>query len=280
MFDDLLKELKKLERGRTVSIQMETDDNGFFDRECPSDDCLANFKIEFQDWKNIVRNDEVFCPICKHAAKKTEWNTGPQAEYIRKAGLADLKKRLGKAMKSDARKFNRSQPKNGFISMSLDYKPSHISIPVPAKAADVMTQQFSCTDCNCRYSSIGAAFFCPSCGKNSVLDTFFNSVETVERTIGAVDAIRDAMTGCVDENVAEDSIRHIFENGLVKIVSSFQRYAEALFDGLNNSGQFNVRRNLFQNLRDSDRIWRDATGSGYTDLLTPSEYQQLSLYFQ
>jgi len=280
MFDDLLKELKKLERGRTVSIQIETDDNGFFDRECPSSNCGANFKVDFQDWKNIVRDEEVFCPICKHAAKSTEWNTRPQVEYIKKAGLADIQKRLGKAMKSDARKFNRSQPRNGLISMSLDYKPSRISFPVPAKAADVMTQQFLCDECNCHYSSIGAAFFCPSCGHNSVLDTFANSVDTVQKTLAALPAIRNSLTECADENVAQDAIRHICENGLVKIVSTFQRYAEACFDKLSNAGTFNIRRNLFQNLTESDAIWRDATGTGYTDILDNSEYEMLSLYFQ
>ena len=280
MFDDLLKELKKLERGRTVSIQIETDDNGFFDRECPSTNCGADFKVHFEDWKNIVRDEEVFCPICKHSEKSTEWNTGPQAEYIKQASLAHVQKRIGKAMKSDARKFNRSQPKNGLISMSLGYKPGHISFPVPAKAADVMTQQFLCDECNCRYSSIGAAFFCPSCGHNSILDTFANSVDTVQKTLAAIPAIRSSLTENADENVAQDAIRHICENGLVKIVSSFQRYAEACFEKLPNAGTFNIRRNLFQNLAESDAIWRDATGTGYTDILNNPEYEMLSLYFQ
>lgn len=118
------------------------------------------------------------------------------------------------------------------------------------------------------------------CGHNSILDTFANSVETVTKTIEAIPAIRAALTDSINENVAEDSIRHICENGLVKIVSSFQRYAEACFHKLPNSGSFTVRRNLFQNLVESDAIWRDATGTGYTNLINNDEYQTLSLYFQ
>ena len=75
------------------------------------------------------------------------------------------------------------------------------------------------------------------------------------------------LTESADENVAEDSVRHICENGLVKIVSSFQRYAEACFHKLPNAGSFNIRRNLFQNLTESDAIWRGATGSGYTEFI-------------
>ena len=149
-----------------------------------------------------------------------------------------------------------------------------------AGARDVMTQEFACEECSCRYSSIGAAFFCPSCGRNSVLETFANSVDTVKKTISAIPAIREALSTSADENVAEDSIRHICENGLVKIVSSFQRYAEACFHRLPNATQFTVRRNLFQSLRESDRIWHDATGTGYTDILNNAEYQALTTYFQ
>ena len=164
--------------------------------------------------------------------------------------------------------------------MNMSYRPGSIPIPVPAEATDVMTQEFACDECNCRYSSIGAAFFCPSCGHNSVLDTFANSVETVKKTIDGIPTIREALVSFADENVAKDSIRHICENGLVKIVSSFQRYAEACFHKLSNADQFNVRRNLFQSLAESNTVWRDATSTGYTDILSNEEYQSLKMHFQ
>lgn len=280
MFDDVMRKLRQLERGVQVPINLELDDNGYLDRVCPSDDCGTNFKVKFEDWRNIVRDEEVFCPLCRHDTKSTEWNTPEQAEYIQQAATVYVQKELGQAFRSDAQRFNRSQNRDSFIKMSMSYKPGHIPVPVPANAADIMTQEFTCDQCNCRYSSIGAAFFCPSCGHNSVLNTFANSVETVRKTLAAISSIRAALIESADENVAEDSIRHICENGLVKIVSSFQRYAEACFHKLPNAGSFTVRRNLFQNLRESDAIWRDATGTGYTDLLDANEYDTLSLYFQ
>lgn len=280
MFDDVLRKLRQLEHGTKVSIRLELDDKGYLDRKCPSDDCGITFKVMFEDWRDIVRDKEVFCPLCRHDAKASEWNTPEQSEYIRKIGTAYIQKELGHAFQSDAQRFNRSQNRNSFIKMSMSYKSGHIPIPVPANAADIMTQEFTCEECNCRYASIGAAFFCPSCGHNSILDTFANSVETVTKTLAAIPAIRAALTDSIDENVAEDSIRHICENGLVKIVSSFQRYAEACFHKLPNSRSFTVRRNLFQRLAKSDAIWRDATGTGYTNLIDNDEYQMLSLYFQ
>lgn len=280
MFDDVLRKLRQLEHGTRVSIELELDDKGYLDRKCPSDDCGINFKVMFEDWRNIVRDEEVFCPLCRHGAKASEWNTPEQSEYIRKVASAYIQKELGQAFQSDARRFNRSQDRNSLIKMSMSYKPGHIPVPVPANAADIMTQEFTCEECNCRYASIGAAFFCPSCGHNSILDTFANSVETVTKTLEAIPTIRAALKDSIDENVAEDSIRHICENGLVKIISSFQRYAEACFHKLLNCGSFTIRRNLFQNLVESDTIWRDATGTGFTNLINYDEYQMLLLYFQ
>ncbi|MBA7535445.1 hypothetical protein ES705_27701 [subsurface metagenome] len=280
MFDDVLRELRRLKRGVKISIDRELDDNGYLDRLCPSGECGTHFKVMFEDWRDIVRDEIVYCPLCRHDAESSEWNTPEQTEYIQKATTAYVQKQLGRAFRSDSRKFNTSQSRNRFIQMKMSYRPGSTPIPVPANATDIMTQEFACEECNCRYSSIGAAFFCPSCGHNSVLDTFANSVETVKKTVSAIPAIRDALVSFANKNVAEDSIRHICENGLVKLVSSFQRYAEACFHKLPNASQFNVRRNLFQNLRESDAIWRDATSTGYTDILSAAEYKALSMYFQ
>ena len=280
MFDDVLRELRKLERGVQVSIDLEVDDNGYLDRLCPSDECGTHFKVMFEDWRDIVRDEIVYCPLCRHDAESSEWKTPEQAEYIQSVATAYAQKQLDRAFRSDSRRFNARQSRNSFISMSMSYRPGSTPIPVPANATVILTQAFTCEECNCRYSSIGAAFFCPSCGHNSVLDTFANAVDTVKRTIAAIPTIRDALVSSVDENVAEDSIRHICENGLVKIVSSFQRYAEACFHKLPNANRFNVRRNLFQSLGESDGIWRDATSTGYTDILNSAEYQSLTVYFQ
>ncbi len=280
MFDNVSREIRKLERGVKIPIDLEIDDNGYFDRRCPSGECGTHFKVMFEDWRDIVRDDVVYCPLCRHDAKSSEWNTKEQDRYFEHAKIAHLKKRLGRAFRSDARKFNSRQSRNSFIQMNMSYRPNHIPVPVLAEASKIMTQEFACEECNCRYSSIGAAFFCPSCGQNSIFDTFANSVETVNKTIAAIPTIREALLSSTDENVAEDSIRHICENGLVKIVSSFQRYAEICFHKLPNATQYNVRRNLFQSLTESDNIWREATATGYTDILNNAEYQTLTTYFQ
>ena len=280
MFDHVLRELRALERGVRIPVEIELDDNGYLDRRCPSDECGTHFKVMFEDWRDIIRDEVVYCPLCRHDANSSDWNTAEQVGYLKNVGIAYMQKKLSRAFQSDARRFNLRQSKDNLIRMNMSYRTGHIPIPVLAKATNILSQEFKCDECNCRYSSIGAAFFCPSCGHNSVLDAFANTIETVKKTVTTIPQIRQIFIDSNDENVAEDAIRHICENGLVKLVSSFQKYAEACFHKLPNSNQFSVSRNLFQRLIESDTIWRKATTTGYTDILNAAEYQALKIYFQ
>lgn len=281
MFDDLLRELKRLEDGVKISIDLEIDDNGYLDRRCSSPECGSNFKVMFDDWRNIVQDEIVYCPLCRHDATSSEWNTPEQDRYIKEHATAYMQQQIGRALTNDSRQFNSRQTnRKSLIKLSMSYRPGHIPIPVPASASDIMTQEFTCEECNCRYSSVGAAFFCPACGHNSILETFYCSIDTVKKTLEAIPTIHKALLESIDENLAQNSVRQICENGLVKIISSFQRYTEARFLGLSNASQFKIRRNLFQNLNESDSFWRQATSTGYTDILSANEFQSLLRYFQ
>jgi uncharacterized Zn finger protein (UPF0148 family) len=147
-------------------------------------------------------------------------------------------------------------------------------------ASEIMRQKSTCDECGCRYSSIGGAFFCPACGHNCAAATFDSAVETVRRTIKSLPAIRQALTVAADRDTAENSIRQICENGLVKLVSAFQRFAEARFEALPNASRFNPRQNVFQNLSESSKLWLSAIGRGYDHMLSHSELHDLQCFFQ
>jgi uncharacterized Zn finger protein (UPF0148 family) len=227
-----------------------------------------------------VNDEAAYCPICRHEAKSTEWNTRGQKEYIRKASLAHLQKVLQGALRDDSHRFNAGQPRGGFIQLSMSYRPGSTVIAVPPSAADCLRQHFTCEACGCRYSSVGAAFFCPACGHNSATTTFASAIQTVRASVAGLGAIRDAVKAVANEDVATDTVRQILENGLVKIVASFQRYAEAVFHKLSTAANFKIRKNLFQNLNESSALWRSATGIGYEDLLDSLEMAELSVFFQ
>jgi len=280
MFDNLRRQLKKLERGVKVPIQIPLDDKGCMDRRCPSDECRAEFKVLYEDWRGKVRDEVVYCPICRFEAQSTEWNTEAQQEHIRRAAEGHLKRVVNHAMRQDARAFNARPPRGGLISMSMSVQPTHVPVLVPPEAAEAMRQEFVCESCGCRYSSVGAAFFCPACGHNSAQSTFAATVQTVRATMTSLPSIRAAVEAAADQDAAEKTVRQLLENGLVKLVASFQRFAEATFQALRNSSSFQVRKNQFQNLNESTTLWRNATGRGYEDILTPAEMADLHILFQ
>ena len=60
MFDKLIRELRKMERMK-VSIQIETDAEGYYDKECPSKNCMFQFKVLAEDWADKFKDESVFC---------------------------------------------------------------------------------------------------------------------------------------------------------------------------------------------------------------------------
>ena len=138
MFDNINLELKKIEQSGgkiPVSISMPIDNDGYFDRRCPSEACLADFKVLMEDWKHKVSDTQVFCPVCREEAKSTEWNTPEQHEYIRQVGINHIRGIIGQALSQDATDFNRRQ-RPGFITISMSYKPGTPTLIVPISAAE------------------------------------------------------------------------------------------------------------------------------------------------
>jgi hypothetical protein len=282
LFENILRELGKLDRsqgGISVPIQMPLDDDGYFDRRCPSAACQSDFKVMLEDWKSKVSAIRAFCPICREEAKATEWNTPEQCEYIRQIAIQHVRGIVGEALAQDTRQFN-SQQRPGFIQMSLSYRPGAPTLAVPISAAEELRQKFTCEQCGCRYSSLGAAFFCPSCGHNSAETTSSQTMETVQKSLAALPAIREAVEKISGPDAAENAVRQILENNMVRIVGAFQRAAEGLFDRAPGAGSIPRRKNVFQSLAEGSALWREATGMGYDNLLTAAEMAELLRFFQ
>jgi uncharacterized Zn finger protein (UPF0148 family) len=273
MFDNILRELERIKEGGgtiSVPVQIPIDNDGYFDRRCPSGACQSDFKILFEDWKNKVSDAQVFCPICREEAEAVEWNTPDQVEYIRQIAVNRISGIIDNALSQDARDFNRRQPP-GFIKISMAYKSGAPSLVVPISAADELRQQFSCEKCGCRYSSLGAAFFCPACGHNSAESTFEQTLEAIQKSLAVLPAIRVAVQAASNADAAKNTEREILENSMGRIVGAFQRVVETLFDRTPGAATTRRRKNVFQNLPESSALWRTASGKGYEDFLSSIE---------
>ncbi len=116
MFKDLIKEFKRLD-GQLISVPIECDEKGYVDKQCPSEECEFLFKVYEEDWRNIFKDEAVWCPLCRHEAPSDQWFTIEQVEHAEAEALAVVQGKIHNALRSGAQRFNRRQSKNSFVSI-------------------------------------------------------------------------------------------------------------------------------------------------------------------
>lgn len=275
VFDKLIRELQSLDGTHQIPVSIASDADGYLDRKCPSSECQFEFKVHEDDWKEKVRNEKVFCVFCGHMAESGDWCTEEQAEHLNNAAIVHIQQRIGSAMMLDADDWNRHQPRNSFIriTMEVNSRPQHVLLP-PA-AADPMRLKITCPTCTCRYAVIGAAFFCPACGHNAVDLMFSQAINGIRNALDSLQGIRTAIP---DPDTAETTVRLLTENGLQNAVTAFQRYTEVLYSRFLSLAL--PRRNAFQNLREGSDLWHVATGKHYGHYLSGAEIASITRLFQ
>ncbi|WP_039018246.1 hypothetical protein [Halocynthiibacter namhaensis] len=273
MFEHLQEQLRTLSKTTEISVPLEADAEGFLDKECPSETCLFQFKIAEEDWKNIVRDEEVFCPSCGHTAPAQSWFTKEQIDAAKEYALDQITNGINAAMRADAEASKRRAKRNSFISITLEAKGGRDAVLLPVAAAHPMRLKTSCEECECRYSYVGAAYFCPSCGKNSASHTFLQTLETIRTAAGLGSKLRETL----GRDEAEVIAQTLLEKAMQDTVMSFQRVSEQLYE--HRTGRV-AKRNAFQRLGTGSELWEAELGVTYTDILDEEALTQLTIYFQ
>ena len=275
MFEDLIKEISRLD-GQSVSIEIETDENGYIDKQCPSEDCEFLFKVNEDDWADIFKDEAVWCPFCRHEAPADQWFTYAQVEHAQSEALAMVQGKINNALRSDAQKFNRKQPKKSFISMSMSVKGGvKRTHTIPAKAAEAMQLEIECEECNSHFAVIGSAYFCPACGYNSVLRNFSDSLRKIKAKRDSASIIKEALGAVSGVDDAELTSRSVIETCITDGVVAFQKYCEGLYQSYGQPS-FNV----FQRLDQGSRLWKEAIGKEYSDWITDQDIARLKVLYQ
>ena len=275
MFEDLIKEMKRLD-GQSISVGIETDERGYLDKQCPSTECEFVFKVNGKDWINRFRDEAVWCPLCRHEAPADQWFTLEQVKHLESEAKTVAQAKIRNALRSSARKFNRKQPKNSFISMSMEVRGGiGRTYTIPAKAAEAMQLEIQCEGCESRFAVIGSAYFCPACGHNSVLRTFWDSLRKIKAKRDNVFVIKDAISAASGVDDAELIHRSILETCISDGVVAFQKYCDGLYA---DYGQPPV--NAFQRLDQGSQLWRKAIGKEYTEWITDEEFGLLRILYQ
>lgn len=260
-----------------IPITIHSDEKGYFDRECPNENCLYTFKINMQDWKEKVSDDEVHCPMCGHIDTADKWWTQEQLESMQEIAASYAMSMITKELDKAFGKLARSTRNNKFLKIT--YKPSRkITFQNnPIGQSEEWETDITCEKCGTRYSVIGSAYFCPCCGHNSAVSAFNESTDSIEKMLKSLPEMKQLLTESYSRDKAETMCRGLLESSLGDIVSAFQKFASCHYDKL--TGEIS-RVNDFQIIEKGSQLFKDAAGKGYEEWLSDQELHDMNMLFQ
>ena len=260
-----------------IPITIHSDEKGYFDRECPNENCLYTFKINMQDWKEKISDDEVHCPMCGHIDTADKWWTQEQLESMQEIAASYAMSMITKELDKAFGKLARSTRNNKFLKIT--YKPSRkITFQNnPIGQSEEWETDITCEKCGTRYSVIGSAYFCPCCGHNSAVSAFNESTDSIEKMLKSLPEMKQLLTESYGRDKAETMCRGLLESSLGDIVSSFQKFASCHYDKLTREIS---RVNDFQIVEKGSQLFKDAAGKGYEEWLSDKELHDMNMFFQ
>lgn len=261
----------------SIPVTIQSDEKGYFDRECPNEDCLYNFKISLKDWEEKVSEDEVHCPLCGHIDTSDKWWTQGQLSQVQEIAQSWALKYAQDELDKSFRKLTRSTRNSKYIKIT--YKPGkRITFKNnPIGQREEWETEICCEKCGTHYSVIGSAYFCPCCGYNSAVNSFSDSLNSIEKMIDSLEEMKTMLIAKYNVDTAETMSRNLLESTIGDIVSAFQKFASCKYDELSNRTS---RVNDFQIVAKGSNLFEQISGKGYDAWLSSSELDFLNMMFQ
>lgn len=252
--------------GDHIAVPIEPDESGFVGRECPNQDCLGYFKIQFGTG---LKGDALpcHCPYCGHTAAQDEFWTREQLEYARSVAfraVADALTHELKKMEFDLK------PKGPFgIGMSLKVQAGQ-PIPLSRYREKTLETEVVCNHCGLRYSVYGVFAFCPDCGQHNSLQILGKNLDVVGKTLDLAGTVQD------------DLRRSLIENALEDCVSAFDGLGRELcrIHAGKCSAPARAEKISFQNLEGARQVVTELFGIDMATGLETGEWSRVAKGFQ
>ena len=195
--------------GDEFQVTIEPDEHGFTGRECPDDECLGYFTVEFGTGP---KGDELpcHCPYCGHEGGHDTFWTQAQIEYAQSIAIREVFSEVTSSLKALERK-----PQRGSL-ISLEIKVDSRPHPIAYYAEQELETVVVCELCSLRYAIFGVFGFCPDCGVH-------NSLQILEANFRVIEKMLE-----LAEQTEEPIRRSLIENGLEDAVSSFDGFGREL----------------------------------------------------
>ena len=259
----------------SMPVQINSDENGCFDRMCP--ECGATFKVNLSDWEEKFHDEAVYCPQCRYTAAATEWNTDEQNEEYLKRATVLLSGYFQKELSKSSQDMERSTKNNRFLKIKFTPWKAVTFSNNPIGSKPEWAINIICEDCGARYGVIGNVLCCPCCGSDADDKVFIESLDSIEKMISSIDEIKGIYIDLYGKPKAETMCESMVSNSLGDIVSAFQRFAYKRFKYL---FQYQVKPNDFQIVKKGSDLFKNQTGYGYEAWLSNDELNMMKIMFQ
>ncbi len=262
---------------KNIPVTFNSDKKGYFDRECPNENCLFNFKVYMPDWKEKFSDEEVYCPKCGYVSDSDKWWTKKQIEQLEKLALSWAENYCSKELGKSFKKLERETRNNKYFKIKYTQSKPIRFTNNPLGQSEEWEQEIVCEFCEAKYSVIGTPFFCPCCGENIVENTFDGSLDTVLKMLNSTDEMKNLLTKSYGIDKATSIIESMIEGIIGDVVGAYQKYTETIYKTISNK---KVRVNDFQIIEKGSNLFLESTGKGYDYWLDEDEINFLNKMFQ
>lgn len=247
-----------------LEMQIRSDENGFFDRECPNEECLFTFKIDLKDWEEKVTDEHVYCPRCGCDAPSDKWWTQEQLEALNKNVSSFALGLVHDELKTIFRDIERKSRHNKYarITYKPGRRPQYANLPITQ--SEEWATEIVCDCCGVRFSVIGNAYFCPCCGKDLTTNAIRESLASYHRRIDGYERLQSFYESEFGKEEAAKQMALSREDTLDSLVGTFESFAKNRFLELGGQPQ---RGNVFQRVVDGSNLFKNLTGKEYRDFI-------------
>jgi hypothetical protein len=256
----------------TSRISIPTDEDGFFGRECPEQDCLAYFKLHANEYGLAKESGLLSCPSCGIRANHETFMT-PEQVGRSQAAIRELAQATAHQLLREA--FSGFKPSRG-SGVSLTFKPGppHRPRPLPTYVERETVRTFTCPAGGHRAVIYDRLVVCPYCGSDTppraVLD---DNLAVMRRLLDSIEHLPEEHKAEVKALGGEPAMA---ERTLTGAVAAVQSFAKDLHE---STGKPVTVWNPWQS---PDRLveqWRASFGADPLAGLTPDQKRSARLGF-
>ncbi len=242
--------------GNQVRVPLKADEDGYFGRECPIDECLGYFKVT--PGTGIQGPAPCHCPYCGHSGDNNTFWTQEQLDYAKSVALQQFTDALHSDLKSI--EFEH-RPRGGFgIGISVKFKPG-APVPIRHYREKVLETEVVCDHCTLRYAIYGVFGWCPDCGIHNSLQILTKNLELARKQLVLADSQEKELAA------------HLIGDALENVVSAFDGFGREACAAKGADIQF-------QNLAGARRRVLDSFQVDFADALEVDELDSVTRVFQ